>query len=448
MIFQNNGKDLLEQIFKQYYAEQDDNRYDSVTMLIDFYENDHIPYIRQKLNREPQSNDDFPYTFIPITRHIIKKKSLVYKKEPTRDMSESYLDWTKEKDHQMKEAERQTRLVPVVAMRPYIVAGKDYFKYEIVRHFYGICDPLDKQSFKAIMYKLSVDHHDSYDELWAYWDDERFVIVNSNGVPIKEQEAFGGVADMKNPYGEIPFAFLRFNNIIDDCWVGGAYDIVNANWNIDIAMTDLNWLHRYASFKQPIVIANASDLGKIKWGYDQAVFMTPNDNPQGQAVEFDLLDLEANFENAFYLIQKQMDMISMMSGVNLNWELKGAPSGFSLVVKNMDLLMDWEDDIGFCRQWERSLFEKEKIVLKTDAKRTFADKEISVNFADVKFPVDPKETRDQVDWEIENNYSTGLDYMATQDQDATEDELKSKRDENKKYNDEYAGTTPLTVINT
>ena len=451
MIFENNGKKLAEMAMKQFFMNQEDERWRALTQLVDFYENDHIPYIMQKLERKPESNDSFPYYFLPLTRHIIKKKSLVYKKAPTRDMSDNYLEITKRKDRWMKEAERQTRLMPVVAMRPLIREGEKVFDYQIVRQFKGFCDPENLSKFKAISYLVGYDEKSSHDRLWAYWDDENYVIVDDGGTPVKNQEMYGGRADKKNPYGEIPFAFFRFNNVIDDCWVGGAFDLVNNNWNIDIAMSDINWMHRYAMFKQPVIIGNPNDLSKVKFGFNEAVMMTRQDSPQGQQSSFDFVDLQANFENAFYIIQKELEMISLLSGVSLNWELKGTPSGFSLVVKNMDLLMDWEDDIDFCRQWERDLFDKEKLVYETDAKGTISDTEVHVNFADIKFPVDPKETREQTDWEIKNNYSTGIDYMRTQDQDATDEDLKKKREDNAEYNGEYnstSGTTLLTEINT
>ena len=371
---------------------------------------------------------------------------MVYKNAPVRNTdNEKYEKLTKKKDKWMKEAERQARTVPVIAVRPVIPKEQDYFNYEIVRQFFAEEDPINRDRFKSIRYLAGFE--DSEDGLlWYYWSDENFVILNDMGNPVKDQEKYGGNPEGQNPYGEIPFSFFRFNNVIDDCWIGGSDALVNANLNIDIALSDLNWLHRYASFKQPVIVANAEDLDKVKFGYNNIIKMTPNSDPTGQNTDFRIEDIQADFKNSFYLIQKNMDLISMTEGVNLNWELKGTPSGFSLVVKNMDLLADWEDDIDFCRDWEQDLFEKEKLIYETDTNNSFPGKELSINFAEVKFPVDPKEERAKWDWEIKNNFATHIDYMKSQDPDATEEELQKRFEQNKEINSQQ--TTLVENIET
>ena len=123
--------------------------------------------------------------------------------------------------------------------------------------------------------------------------------------------------------------------------------------------------------------------------------------------------------------------------MSLNWELQGSPSGFSLIVKNIDLLDNWEDDIEFCIEWERDLLELEKHVYKIEKAKTLPQNDLSVNFQDVQFPIDPKEKREQWDWDIKRNYKTHIDYMQTLDKDASEEDLKRKYTDNKKINQEF-----------
>jgi hypothetical protein len=285
--------------------------------------------------------------------------------------------------------------------------------------------------FTAIWYPIAVNNVNKY--LWAYWTKDKYVIVNDNGGIIKEQEEYGGRADKKNIYGEIPFLTSRFNLVINDPWIGGANDLVQANINIETMLTNMNQSHRFNSFKQPVAFGNSDDIKKIKVGPDYVVKISTQPNVD-QQTDFKFVDFAIDFQNSFNAIKANIDTISQFYGVNINWEISGSPSGFSLIVKNMDLLNDWEDDIGFCRDWEKELFRLERLVYETETNKIFPQKKISVNFADVQFPIDPAEERAQWDWEIKNNFATPIDFLRTKDKDATAEELEARYEKNKEFN--------------
>jgi len=132
----------------------------------------------------------------------------------------------------------------------------------------------------------------------------------------------------------------------------------------------------------------------------------------------------------------------------MKWELSGhAESGFALVVKNIDLLNSWQDDIEHCRRWEREIFKKEKLIYEKDTGKSFPAKDLHVDFAEVRFPVNPKEERERWEWEFSHKISTPLDYLKAQSPDTPEEEIKKRLEENAKLNGEIKAVEkpkPLT----
>src|SRR6056297_574544 len=98
----------VEKSIREYFGKQKLARESEIGRMIDFYENNHIPYVKDHLKLGKKTSDNFPYSYVPLTRHILKKKSLVYKNAPVRNTdNEKYEKLTKKKDKWMKEAERQ-----------------------------------------------------------------------------------------------------------------------------------------------------------------------------------------------------------------------------------------------------------------------------------------------------------------------------------------------------
>ena len=435
-----NPKELIKQTFDRYVGESSEIRWNDMVKRRDFYDGNHEEYTRKLIKLAEASNDDFPFTYTAITKWIAKKISYVYKTAPERDVSTEYKDLIVKKDGWLKETERQARIFPVVALRPYV--DGDVFNYQIIRLFHGVTNPYDHSKFIKMWYPVN---YDGFDELFVYWDAEKYMILDNAGNPIKDRDMKGKGREIRewfkvkpnneNIYKTIPFAFCRFDKVIDNPWSGGGDDIVNANEQINLALTDLNWLNRYQSYKQLVIISDDSS-DKIETGYDKVIRLRPSDNNSGQSVGATVLDLQANFTENFAVIKNQLDLLAKTRGMSLNWELQGSPSGFSLIVKNIDLLENWEDDIGFCTDWERDIFEIEKVVYTIETAKSFPETKLSVNFQDVKFPNDPSEERKNLDWGVENNYMSVLDVMRRNDKDATDAELRTKYEENKQINQE------------
>jgi hypothetical protein len=132
-------------------------------------------------------------------------------------------------------------------------------------------------------------------------------------------------------------------------------------------------------------------------------------------------------------------MIGNMYNVNIKWSIDGsAPSGFSLLVQNIDLLESREDDIEYAESYEKEIYDVIQVqddILGLGNKLPVRDKnnKLYVDFQEVNFPVNAAEEREKWDWEIEKNAKTIVDYIQS-DQGLTDEEAMERYEENKKIN--------------
>lgn len=411
----NRGKKTIEEALKKLMKDQADARWRQINKLIDYYHGDQTHYLDDYLVRSDL--DDMPFTYTNLTRKIINKKSMVYKRPPSREYDgnyEQYEEITQKKNKKLKMAERMARLLPFIAVRP--IWREDKFDYQIVRAF-RILESDDPEEPFAIMYPIAGT---GTQIIWEYWDSEQHKAVNNWGNKVKDQADYG-IDDNENQYGELPFAFLRMEDVYDDIWQGGADDLINANEMINLALTELNFEYRWASFKQPYATAeNEINTPKLEWGYNKLVKI------EGEQANFGVLDLSPNFRDNIEVIKTQANLIAQNYGVNFDWSLEASSpkSGFALVVQNIDLLQDWQDDIDICREWEGDLLDIERKVLEVDAKKGIkVPEDIYVNYQEVKFPINQTEEDKHWEWMFKNNLATKRDWKKAQDPDMSEDEL-------------------------
>ena len=271
MILINTAADTVKKNVKMFREQQNERLMQLLERQIDFFEGDHIPYIEEKIKRKDK--EGMPYSYTNLTKHIIKKQSMVYHTPPERIITgnkNAYEELTRNKDVRLKTCEQQARLMPFILIRPWIKTedNKQYFKYQIIRYFFIFEDIKDIEYPAAVMYPV---HTLGNMRIWEYWDKENHFVFGDNGEKLKNQADFGINPDMINEYGELPFALLRFDDVIDDIWRGGAFDLVDANLAIDLALTELNYEYRWQSFKQVYATAEgATDLmeTEVEFGYN------------------------------------------------------------------------------------------------------------------------------------------------------------------------------------
>ena len=96
----------------------------------------------------------------------------------------------------------------------------------------------------SITYPLLLPHDDPLNTekvLHAYWDKDKYCIMDADG-NIEHEEA--------NFYGVLPFVFLHKDHQITDFFCYPAVDIMNANELINILFTEMNLGIRFNMFGQ------------------------------------------------------------------------------------------------------------------------------------------------------------------------------------------------------
>jgi len=417
---------VLNALIKSLVAEED-SKYKDIKKGVDFYlgaPGNISPYIEQYINTDEK---DIPFSFTNITRRIINRRSQVYKRTPSRFFEKEYTKYDEvigNKNVYLKEAERYTRLIGTTALR--VMWDTDgYFRYQSIPYFKAY---FNGDQFKpyAIAYPLKTGAKTP--EFWAYWDPENHFVMDNQGIKVGNQAAFGVNDGMINPYGVLPFAFLHKSVPVLDFWTVGSDDIIDANEKIDLAMTELNYGIRYGTFNQPYG-TGIEKTDKIKVGYNQIMALSSGEATLG------VLNIDAKIINIIEGIKFQFQVVERNNDLGINWGMEGAPSGFSLVVQNIDLLVGWEDDIEVCRMWEEDIYELEKVVGKIDGRVTLPDN-MRVDFAEVEFPVNPEEERARWEWEWTHGLSSKIDYLKSKSPDTPEDELKKQLEENAKLSSE------------
>ena len=410
MIYQSQVADTLARAFDDYYTKQITGMIDERIKLVDFYNGNHPEYIGKFIDIDA---DDIPISFTNITKSIINKISQVYQTGPSRDCAsgeDKYNELTVQKDFWMKEIERRTNLLGVVAVRPILKNGE--FTYQIIQNFLPLFDPGDTLNPVGITYPINNEGRDN--QLWAYWDENEHYIVNARGERIKNQSDYGVNEEMINPLGILPFVFCHSSAVVNDFWTPTAYDIVDANEKIDLDLSSLNYELRYQSFKQ-LYATGINDSTAIKLGYNNVPVL-----PEGATLNS--LDMQPRFNETVGSIKFQLQMIERNYGLNINWGMEGSPSGFSLVVQNIDLLRSWRDDIEISRMWERDLFEVEKAVAGFEG---ISFDGLTVNFAEPSLPVNKQEEMAYWQFLVDKGLKNWADYyVEVLDPETTYDDAK------------------------
>lgn len=409
----------MDEVYESMKRSEEELRRKHINKLADYYNGNQKGYIKNYIDR---SDDDIPYSYTNLTRKLIKKIANVYNESPTRVISpegksDKYADATKDKNAFMKECERQTKLLGNTAVLVHYDPNAKRFTYKLIKYFVPAFDETGENVI-AVGYPIDTGKPDA---MWYWANDEEYWVSDNTG-----RRMGGHVLNQPNELGFLPYAFLSKDNTFSDFWSPDSADIVDTNEMINLALTDLNYELRYQSFKQLYISGDNGDFGdQVEVGYNRVINI-----PAGATAG--AVDLKTDLTSTIEAIKFQVQMLERNYGLSINWGIEGAPSGFSLMVQNIDVLENWEDDIIVAEKWEREIFEIEKAIL---AKYGIRVDSLDVNFAEVSFPIDEGELRQKWDWLIEKNIATPADfYVREYDKDISREDAEKMIAKNREFN--------------
>ena len=384
-----------------------------------------------------------PLHWINITKKIIDKISLVYKNPPDRSMGENsnYIDWIAEHpkfDISLQVADQLKNLFHNVLFRPVYFKGKfNFWIEEDFIPFFKEGDPLEPIGYAIPLRRETTQTNAnkiSERQWWAYWSDDYYYWFDDDGI-IKPDPDY---PDMVNPYGKIPMIEMRKEMAVNEYWPEGAMDLAKANQAINVALNNLNYTLYFQSFNQPYVSGVSEDQAQnLVFGQNKIIGLPETESSIG------LLNYSPAIAQAVDAIRSQIEMIGNMYNVNIKGSLEGsAPSGFSLLVQNIDLMESRENDVKYCKMYEKEIYDIIQIqdeVLNLGYKLPKRDKnnKLTVDFQDINFPINAAEEREDKDWNLDHNIISVVDIIQANNPDMTEEEAIEKWEKNKALNETY-----------
>ncbi len=428
MVIQDMTRNAIVASLNKYLNEVEEKREAERIKLIKYYEHNSTDiYVKEYF--KGTSLAQIPVFTQSLTKRVVNQRALVYKKNPTVAADEKYLDLTQGLDKQRRQLEKLTFLLGTMCFRSKVITDEltqsDRLAYDPIPLFKPYFLPGESEPF-GVSYPLynyggardGQTAHAVWTKTYNGKQGEHFIYYDNKAIPAKKPNGEEN-SEMINPYDILPFTFThREPQIAGDFWVEGATDIVKANHQLDIGMTELALAYRF-------------DAVGIKWikGVDDVADEMPSGTDK-----FIIIPHEADIGRlGSASLDQLIETLKYMTEVPLHnnflvvkWADKGqAKSGIALTIENLDNLEQREASVlDTWRSWEDKRFKVDQRLL--DVHGIKVSDEYYVNFAEPTPPMSKEEERDQWDWELDRGFATAEDYFRWKNPDMSEDELAAK----------------------
>ncbi len=374
--------DLLQEAIKELKLHNAKKREDHIEKLLDYYNGNNTAHYISKMF-SGQAFREIPPVEMNITRKFINKMSRIYTIGANRNVNETYSKLTTFKPARMKLVERMTRLCGTIATRVVWNEGGEapYFDYRPVYFFHVFFgdDPFVPTAISYPMLQPVEDSSKVENLQYAYWDAEKYVHMDEDGVILNE---------IPHNYGVLPFVFTHRENQTDSFYVEGANDILNANEHINIAMTEMQLGLRFQMFGQPVM--TGAEMGnKQRTGSDVTLEL-----PEGSTYE--IVAPQGNVEGVIENVKFLVELVAQNNHLWVQWSEQGGevPSGISLMIKDLERTEDYQDDLALWKMYEEDFYRVERQIASS-----FGVSLPTGLGLDFKEPEYPKTVQDQILWD-------------------------------------------------
>ena len=449
MLFSDLSSDIIKAEIAKERREVVD-QYEAVReRLKDFFEDRQTKneYIRDWGFKLKDGSTDLPLQSVNITAKVLNKISLTYKYQPKRmlmDLPEGAEDslalWYADQPEfglGFKYAERYKNLLGKVLYRVHYDARRQVWFPFIETHYEAHFLEDDMIHPIAYSYPLRQDltqPQNVREDWWVFWSDNDYFFYLPGSNKRKEDE-FGGL----NPFKIMPMVEMRADYPVDQYDTTGAWSLILANQNINIALNDLNLMIHHQAFDQPYVAgASEEEMVGMKFGANKILATS---DPE---VKFGLLGYSPKITESIEAIKFNIQTIAYTYNLAINWSIEGNPaSGFSLLVQNIDLLEARHDDVELAVLYEKKMYKvlskmqdhyRRHGMLKKDEPVLPIDGKVSVDFTEIDFPINQAEEQSRWDWLIDKNAKTVIDLIMSENPDMSEEEAIEKYQRNKELN--------------
>ena len=404
---------------KQMYAK---GRRDAIYKLLDYYAGDNTAqYIEDRFSAD--AFREIPVSEFNVTRRMIDRMSRIYTLGAQRNVSDRYDDMIHNKPFKMKHMEKMTRLIGTIATQVVFKQfPKPHFNYNPVYYFDAFFedDPFVPSAITYPMVQNVVDVTDVAGLQYCYWDKECFIKYDENGNVLEEQT---------HNYGILPFVFTHREHHLNEFFVAGAYDIVAANEQVNILLTEAALGMRFQMFGQYVIEGMYEEERLMRAGSSE-IMVIP------EPAKLDIKTPKANVREAIDLIKAILDLTAQNNHLWITFAEDGKSdrpsSGVALKIKDLERFEDFQDDIELWELYEKDLYQVERTIAK--ANNIALPESIGLKFNEPEYPMSVQDQIAMDNFLIQNNVITQKDLMLKHNKHLTEQEAESVINQNRETN--------------
>ena len=433
----------------------------NIRKRLDYYHDRQLPYLEELIRQQFVHADPLAVQphFFNIVKPIVNETAMIYRSGARRALVstdgevdpavqrlwQTIQNWSRY-DAVMKTVNRMVNLCGTVLVRPAFRQNRiklDIITPDLVDVIPAEDDPTEGEGIAYT--RPNPDPAAPFSYIIHYWDSETYIKFTPNGDIIRDPDNPDGI----NPYGVLPF--VRFVNQLptDSFFVRAGDDLIIAQDNINIKLTQLNYLVKMQSFSIPVLRGYQGPdritispgkpivipLGTIGQGEPDFRFETPH--PQiGELIK---------------LLEHEIIRIFRAYGIgSADFSLQGeVKSGFALVMENLKLLESRENELPFYEDAEEELFEVIKRVWNYHSRflpaghpfrgvRIPESVHLRVSVNDISLPKPAGEEIAEWKFMLQNRLATPIDFLMRRYK-LSESEARERWEEIRKWWEENLG---------
>jgi hypothetical protein len=373
MLWQKNN--IVQESYNLALEKSDFERKEKARKLLDFYHDQQLVYVYERLQKHFSDPDKFSLASLNIVRKIIDGLSAVYIEDAKRVVSKDQTKFdqiqTKAKlGIKMKTANRLSKLLGTILLK--VVYRNNKIELDLITP--DICDiktgdsPEDIQSVTITYYPESGKRNEV---TYTRWTDTNITYLNYH-----KQET--GIAD--NPYGILPFIPIWDSLPIADFWVEKGDSLLSVQESINEKITDLMYILRLQGFSVPVTSGSNSEIGILDPG--QALNL-----PEGADFNFRAPNspIKSHLDTIEFLIRNTAISYGLPASY-LSSKPSERKSGLSRLIENKELAEKRQDDIALFRSYESQTFDCIRAIHNHHnlTNKIAPDAEFKVDFAEPK----------------------------------------------------------------
>ena len=417
---------LIQESLKEQKMLYARNRREGIYKCLDYYAGDNTAqYIEDRFSTD--AFQEIPVSEFNVTRRMIDRMSRIYTLGAERNVNAKYDSMIAKKPHKMKHVEKMTRLVGSIATQVvFKQSPKPHFNYNPVYYFDAFFedDPFVPSAITYPMVQNVVDISDVAGLQYCYWDKECFIKYDENGMILEEQ--------MHN-YGILPFVFTHREHHLNEFFVAGAYDIVAANEQVNILLTEAALGMRFQMFGQYVIEGMYEEERLMRAGSSE-IMVVP------EPAKLDIKTPKANVREAIDLIKAILDLTAQNNHLWITFAEDGKSdrpsSGVALKIKDLERFEDFQDDIELWELYEKELYQVERTIAR--ANNIALPENIGLKFNEPEYPMSVQDQIAMDNFLMQNNVITQKDLMLKYNKHLTEQEAESVINQNREVNGEAA----------